>query len=120
MTRFESFESPYRIRAPANPSFGASELSFRCVRNRSFREPPHPKGVQASTFPVGCDGEGKLYYEQLDYNVSLTCGFKIIFKCDVPVPEYYDDWSGIPPALGNDLGVEPGFIDSPFWHCFVR
>ena len=89
MTRFESFESPCRIRAPANPSFGAFELSFRCVRNRSFREHPHPKGVQASIFPVDCDGESKLYYEQLDYNGSLTCGFKIIFKCDVPVPVSY-------------------------------
>ena len=120
MTRFESFESPCQIRTPANPSFGASDLSFRCVRNRSFREPPHPKGVQASIFPVDCDGEGKLYYEQLDYNVSLTCGFKIEYKCDVPVPVCHDDWSGIPPALGNDLGVELGFIESTFWHCFVR
>ena len=26
----------------------------------------------------------------------------------------YDDRSGIPPALGNDLGVEYGFVESPF------
>ena len=32
----------------------------------------------------------------------------------------YDDWSIIPPALGNDLGVESGFVESPFWHSLVR
>ena len=24
------------------------------------------------------------------------------------------------PALGNDLGVESGFVESPFWHSLVR
>ena len=24
------------------------------------------------------------------------------------------------PALGNDLGVEYGFVESPFLHSFVR
>ena len=33
----------------------------------------------------------------------------------------HDDWSGIPPyVLGNHLGVESGFVESPFWHSFVR
>ena len=25
-----------------------------------------------------------------------------------------------PPALGNDLGVKCGFVESPFWHSLVR
>ena len=25
-----------------------------------------------------------------------------------------------PTVLGNDLGVESGFVESPFWHSFVR
>ena len=25
-----------------------------------------------------------------------------------------------PPALGNDLWVESGFVESPFWHSLVR
>ena len=32
----------------------------------------------------------------------------------------YDDWSGIPLALGNDLGVESGFVESPFYIFFCK
>ena len=32
---------------------------------------------------------------------------------------FYDDWSGMPPALGIHLGVAPDLIESPFWHSLA-
>ena len=54
-------------------------------------------------------------YVRVDY-----CHFHLAYRAGTAVGPCYDDWLGIPPTLGNDLGVEYGFVESPFWHSLVR